>query len=89
MTPLDYRLRSGGYILPAIGIALWLASVGAPLFAWFTDPPIYNRNTGLLDAAFSIPTVLFAIVSAVFGTILILIGNAIRRTYRNGKRSGL
>ena len=89
MTRFDERLRSGGFILPAIGLGLWAIGVGVPLVAWLTHTPIYNRNTGRPEDAFSLPIILFAVASAVIGTILIRAGGAIRRAYRNGRRSGL
>ena len=88
MTRFDDRLRSGGYILPAIGLAAWLIGVGAPVVAWFTNTPMYNRNSGQPENVISLSTVLFAVACAVIGTVLIRVGSVIRRTYRNGTRSG-
>jgi hypothetical protein len=87
-TRFDNRLRSGGYILPALGVALWLLGVVGPFIAWLTNTPIYNRNTGQPEDASSLSTVLFAVACAVIGTVLIRVGGAIRRTYRNSARSG-
>jgi hypothetical protein len=87
-TRFDNRLRSGGYVLPALGIAAWLFGVAGPVIIWLTNTPIYNRNTGQPEDASSLPTVLFAVACAVIGTFLIRVGGAIRRTYRNGRRSG-
>ncbi|WP_198354110.1 hypothetical protein [Sphingomonas sp. MA1305] len=88
MTRFDIRLRSGGYILPAIGLFLWIVGVGVPIVAWLTNTPIYNRNTGQPGDALSLSGVLFAVASAMIGMILIRVGGAIRRAYRNGRRSG-
>ena len=88
MTRFDVRLRSGGYILPALGIFAWIIGVGGPVVAWLTNTPVYNRNTGQPESALSLSNVLFAVASAVIGTILIRVGGAIRRAYRNGRRSG-
>jgi hypothetical protein len=87
-TWIDERLRSIGYILSAIGLAAWLLGVGAPLAAWLTNTPIYNRNTGQSENALSLANIVFAVASAVIGTLLIRWGAAIRRAYRNGRRSG-
>lgn len=89
MTRFDVRLQSGGYILTTMGLFTWIIGVGGPIVAWLTQTPIYNRNTGQPDDALSLPIVLFAVASAVIGTVLIRVGKAIRRAYRNGKRSGL
>ena len=88
VTRFDNRSRSGGYILPALGIAAWLLGVGAPVVAWLTNTPIYNRNTGQPEDPSLFPTVVFAVACAVIGTALIRGGSAIRRAYRNGRRSG-
>jgi hypothetical protein len=89
MTRIDHRIRSGGYILPALGYGAWLIGVIAPLIAWLANTQIYDRNTGSASSAASTPTVIFGIVAAVLGTLLIRLGAKIRRLYRAGKRSGV
>lgn len=88
MTLSDVRLRSVGYILPTMGLFVWIIGVAGPIVAWLNNTPIFNRTTGQPESALSLYSVLIAIASTGIGAVLIRVGAAIRRAYWNGKRSG-